>query len=284
MPATQEINITKLGIIAGGGSLPTTLVDTCNNKNIEPFIVGFNGQTNSNLIQKYTHLWAKMGEVGKIIKFFKNNNVKNLVLIGSIKRPSFTEIKPDLKAMKILSKIGLKALGDNGLLTLLKNELENEGFVIHAMHKFCEGLLMPEGDIGKYSPKIEDKITIDLGLKISQEIGALDIGQSVIVQNGLVIGVEAIEGTDELINRCATLLQNGRGGILVKTCKPQQDKSLDMPTIGANTIINAHKAGLCGIVVQSSNVIVVDIKNVVKLANKYNIFVLGLPIKQSIEI
>ncbi len=279
MSTTQKIDFTKLGIIAGKGSLPAYLTSICKDKNIEPFIVGFEGQTNPGLMDKHNHFWANIGSAGKIIQFFKNNKVKDLVLIGGIKRPAFHEIKPDLKAVQILSKIGFKAIGDNDLLSALKSELENEGFTIHAMHEFCDKLLIPEGAIGKYSPKEEDKHTIDLGLKISQEIGALDIGQSVIVQNGMVIGVEAVEGTDELIKRCANLQQKGRGGILVKSCKPQQDKALDMPTIGIETIINAHKAGLCGIVAQANNVMIVDIKNVAKYADKYKIFVIGVPLK-----
>ncbi len=281
MPTTQKIDFTKLGIIAGRGDLPAHLISICKDKGITPYIVGFDKQTAPELMDKQVHYWANVGSVSKIINFFKSNDIKDLVLIGGIKRPSFKEIKPDLKAIQILSKISFKALGDSDLLNALKAELEHEGFILHAMHEFCDELLISEGDIGKYSPKPEDKVTIDLGLKISQEIGALDIGQSVIVQNGMVIGVEAVEGTDELIKRCAGLQQKGRGAILVKSCKPQQDKALDMPTFGVETIINAHKAGFCGIVAQANNVVIADLKNVAKHADKYKIFVTGIPINNT---
>ncbi len=279
MPASQKIDFDKIGIIAGGGSLPSYLISVCKEKNITPFIVGFEGQTNSDIMSGNSHLWADFGSVGKIVKFFKSNGVSNLVLIGGVKRPPFSEIKPDLKAIKILSKIGMRALGDNDLLSALKAELELEGFALHAMHDICDDLLIAKGSIGRYSPKLEHEIDIELGLRVSQAIGAMDIGQSVIVQNGMIIGVEAVEGTDALIQRCTDLLQNGGGGVLVKTCKPQQDQALDMPTIGVDTIINAHKAGLCGIVAQADNVIIVDLKNVAKYADKYKIFVSGVPIK-----
>ncbi len=281
MPATQKINIDKLGIIAGGGELPSQLISACKQKNIKPFIVGFEGQTNPDIMENHRHIWAALGSVGKIIDFFKSNQVKDLVLIGRVKRPSFTEIKPDLRAVKILSKIGFRALGDNDLLKALKSELEFEGFTLHAIHDFCDDLLVKEGEVGSYAPSAKHKIDIELGLRISQKIGAMDIGQSVIVQNGMVIGVEAVEGTDELINRCAPLLQEGGGGILVKTRKPQQDKELDMPTIGVKTIINAHKSGLCGIVLQANNVIIVDFKNVAKYADEYKMFVTGIPISNN---
>ncbi len=281
MPAKQKINnINKLGIIAGGGELPAYLIFICKQNNIEPFIVGFEGQTSKDIMDGNTHLWANIGSVGEIIDFFKSNKATDLVLIGGVKRPSFKEIKPDLKAVKILSKIGFRALGDNDLLSALKKELELEGFTLHAMHDFCDDLLVKEGVIGTYASKPEHDSDIELGLRVSQEIGAMDIGQSVIVQNGMVIGVEAVEGTDALINRCSALLQNGGGGILVKTCKPQQDRALDMPTIGVNTIINAHKAGLCGIVLQAGNVIIVDAKNLAKIADEYKIFVIGVSVKK----
>ncbi len=283
MPAPQklnkELNFDKIGIIAGGGSLPSHLISVCKEKNIEPFIVGFEGQTNADIMNENTHLWADFGSASNIVSFFKSNGVSNLVLIGGVKRPPFSEIKPDLKAIKILSKIGLRSLGDNDLLSALKSELELEGFSLHAMHDICDNLLITKGSIGSFAPKPEHDIDIKLGLKTSQAIGSMDIGQSVIVQAGMVIGVEAAEGTDALIKRCASLLQNGGGAILVKTCKPQQDKALDMPTIGVDTVVNAHKAGLCGIVAQADNVMIVDLKNVAKYADKYKIFVYGVPIE-----
>ena len=142
---------------------------------------------------------------------------------------------------------------------------------------------MEEGTLGRFKPKDDDWVDIEFGLKVSQEIGALDIGQSVIVQNGMIVGVEAVEGTDALIDRCAALQQKGRGGILVKTRKPQQDKALDMPTIGVQTIMNAHKAGLAGIVLHADNVIGIDIKTVAKYADKYKLFVIGAPIDENIK-
>lgn len=283
MSTTQEINIQKLGIIAGGGNLPAYLLSACKDKGIEPFIVGFDGQTDAALMNGYNHLWAEFGSVGKIISFFKSNGVTDLVMIGGVKRPPLTQIKPDLKAVRILSRIGLRVLGDNDLLTVLKKELESEGFTLHGIQDFCDRLLVEEGALARLNPQDADWVDIEFGVKVSQEIGALDIGQSVIVQNGMVVGVEAVEGTDALIERCADLQQKGRGGILVKTRKPQQDKALDMPTIGVQTIINAHKAGLAGIVLHADNVIVVDMKTVAKYADKYKLFIVGVPIDDKIK-
>ncbi|MGH1377383.1 MAG: LpxI family protein [Alphaproteobacteria bacterium] len=276
MPATQKIDIEKLGIIAGGGDLPFHLVSTCKDSGITPYIIGLKGHTDPNLMDSHDHIWLDLGAVGKVISFFKSNDVTDLVLIGKVKRPSFKEIKPDIKAVKILSRIGLRALGDNGLLELLKEELESEGFKLHGVHNFCDNLLVKEGCIGSLEPHKDDWDSINFGLKASQVNGSLDIGQSVIVQNGMIIGVEAVEGTDALMDRCKHLQQKGRGGILVKTRKPQQSKELDMPTIGVNTIENAHRAGLSGIVIHANNVMVVDTKKVANCADKYKIFVIAV--------
>lgn len=286
MSTAQEVDntehIKKLGIIAGGGSLPSQLISACQEKNIEPYIVGFEGQTNEKLKDDNSHFWTHLGSAGKIIKYFRSKDVKDLVMIGHIKRPAFNELKPDLKAVQIISRIGMKALGDNGLLTALKSELEREGFKLHGIHKFCDDLFVREGLVGSIKPKPEDQASIDRGIKVSQGIGQMDIGQSVVVQNGIVIGVEAIEGTDGLISRCKPLLKKGRGGILVKTCKPNQDKDLDLPTIGVQTVENAHQSGLVGIVIQAEHVIMTNPEAVAKYADKHKIFVLGVSIENNI--
>jgi len=286
MSAAQEIDntkqIKKLGIIAGGGSLPSQLISTCRKKNIEPYIVGIEGQTNEDLKEDNPFFWTHLGSAGKIIKYFRFHDIKDLVMIGHIKRPAFNELKPDLKAVQIISRIGMKALGDNGLLTALKSELEREGFKLHGIHKFCDNLFVREGLVGSVKPKQEDQASIERGVKVSQGIGQMDVGQSVIIQNGIIIGVEAIEGTDGLISRCKHLLKKGRGGILVKTCKPNQDKDLDLPTIGVQTVENAYQSGLVGIVIQAEHVIMTDPEAVAQLADKHKIFVLGVSIENNI--
>lgn len=282
MPAPQEINITRLGIIAGGGSLPQQLVVSCKAQGIDVFLVCFDGYTSTDLPKENPHIWTRLGAVGKIINYFKGHNVHDVVMIGHIKRPSLTDVSPDLKGLQILSRIGFKALGDNSLLSLLKNELETEGLRVRAVQDFCDNLLVGEGPIGSLGYESDEQETIDLGLRASQALGALDIGQSVVVQNGVVVAVEAKEGTDALIKRCSELLDGRRGGILVKTCKPQQDKSLDLPTIGLDTIRNAHNVGLCGIILHAHNVIIPDIKTVAEYADRYKIFVVGvkLPVEE----
>lgn len=274
----DKLSIKKIGIIAGSGSLPKKLAQSCKAKGITPFIVAFEGQTSVDTVKDNEHIWTSLGSAGKIMKALKAHDVSDLVLIGSIRRPSLSELRPDIKGAEILARIGLRSLGDNDLLELLKDELHKEGFTVHAVQGFVSDLLTPKGILGKIKPSSRYDDTIKRGLSISKEIGRLDVGQAVVVQQDLIIGVEGIEGTDELVRRCRGYLRNGEGGILVKTAKPQQDKSLDLPTIGPDTVINAAENGIVGIVVEAGNSLLIDADLVVEIADQNKIFVIGVDI------
>lgn len=279
MPAPKEkrLNkITDLAIIAGGGDLPERLINACEGKGIEVFVVALEGQTNPNIVKNRNHMWARLGAMGTILKTLKAHEISDMVLIGSVRRPSLMELRPDLKTAEFFAKISLRALGDNDILGVVRKEVESEGFRIHGIHQFADDLLAPEGVIGKHKPKKEDWVDIVRGLEISQDLGALDVGQSVIVQEGIVLAVEAAEGTDELIVRSRHLKRKGRGGVLVKTCKPQQDRDFDLPTIGPETVRHAADIKLAGIVVHAEQSLIIDIEEVAELANRHKIFVIGV--------
>lgn len=283
MSATKESRISKLGIIAGGGTLPLKLIHSCEMQDIDIFIVGFEGQTNSNIFGGHKYLMTRIGAAGQIIKTLKAHEITDLVLVGSIRRPSLSELKPDLKTLEFFTRLSLRSMGDDGLLKALRIELEKEGFKIHGVQTFASDLLIGEGALGKFKPKKQDMTDIERGIELSQEIGRLDIGQSVIIQEGIVLGVEAVEGTDSLIRRCKPLKREGRGGILVKTCKPQQDRDLDLPTIGPTTIIQAANAGLVGIVFHANHTILLEAQQIIDLANKHKIFVYGYNIPKNLN-
>jgi DUF1009 family protein len=281
MPAAEKsLNpasaIGKLGIIAGGGLLPAFLLHACDQKGIEPFIIAFEGYTDPSLVRGREHLWTRFGAAGQIISTLRAHEIADITLAGSIERPSLVDLRPDLKGAEFLAKIGIGALGDNDFLALLRSLIESEGFVLHGVHKFAHDLLAPAGAIGRYEPKKADWIDIERGLDVSLEMGRLDIGQAVIVQEGFVLGVEAAEGTDELIQRCKHLKRKGRKGVLVKTCKPQQDRDFDLPTIGPETVKKAVDCDLAGIVIQAGQSLILEREKVVEIANHHKIFVVGV--------
>jgi len=276
MPALPESSITHLGVIAGGGSLPAQLLSACDKKGIEPFIVAFDGQTDLTILKDRRYLLTRMGAAGLIINTLKSQNIRDLVFIGSIRRPSLKEMRPDLRTLKFYTRLAAHVLGDDGLLKAMKKELERDGFRLHGVQYFADDLVASAGPVGLHHPKEADQKDIQRGLTVNQSLGRLDIGQGVVVQEGIVLGIEAAEGTDELIRRCGLLKRAGRGPILIKTSKPGQDQDLDLPTIGPDTVINAAENGFAGIVIEAGRTLLSEPDRIAALANKAGIFVIGI--------
>ncbi|MEM7680024.1 MAG: UDP-2,3-diacylglucosamine diphosphatase LpxI [Pseudomonadota bacterium] len=271
-------DIQSLAIIAGRGSAPKLLVEACEKQGIDVFIVGFEGQTNSELMEGRKHMWSSLGQAGAIMKTLNEHAIKDLVLIGALPRPHLTQIKPDIKTAKFIAKIGIKAFGDSDLLSAVKEFLQDEGFRLHGIQVFAGELLTPDGVLTKTKPSKTDHIDINRGIEISQKLGGIDVGQAVIVQDGLVLAVEAIEGTSALIKRSVDLKRLDKGGVLVKTCKPQQDKDLDLPSIGPHTVELIAEAGFNGIALHARNSLILEKEEVLCKADEHKIFIIGIEI------
>lgn len=274
VPSTQR----KLGIVAGGGYLPRQLMDDCREKG-RPFVVAcIKDFAEPDIIGDTDALWFRLGEAGKVVNFFKKEKVEDMVMIGPVARPSLLQLRPDWWTAKFLAKIGFKAFGDDNLLSLVVKQAEAEGFKIRGIHEYLTDILASEGVFGKIKPDEEALSDIEYGVKIAKGLGELDIGQSVIIQQGIVLGVEAVEGTDALIKRCKDLHREGHGGIMVKIKKPNQEQRTDLPTIGVTTLINAAESGLRGIAVQAGKTLIVDRAAVIAKANELGLFVVGIKI------
>lgn len=268
----------KLGIIAGGGPLPGRLIEACKASGREIFVVALKGHADPEAIGDAPQIWTRLGAVGKAEKAIREAGVREVVMIGPVRRPSIREIRPDLRAAEFLFKVGMKALGDDSLLSAIVEEFENSGFKVIGAHTILPELLAPEGVWGEHGPDERAQTDIARGIEVAKGIGALDVGQSVVVQQGIVLGVEAVEGTDALIRRCGPLHRRGPGGVLVKMTKPEQDWRVDLPTIGTQTVAEAARAKLRGIAVQAGGTIVVDRPQVVEEANRRGLFVMGVTI------
>ncbi|MBQ7303528.1 MAG: UDP-2,3-diacylglucosamine diphosphatase LpxI [Alphaproteobacteria bacterium] len=270
-------NQRKLGIIAGGGSIPQMLIEYVQSHQIPYFVLAIEGNADRAAFnEKTNHKWIRIGQAGTGFKFLKDEKVQDVVMIGTIHRPSFSELMPDLRTAAFFAKLGLKALGDDGILRALVKEIEKDNMKVVGIHEIMPDLLVKEGLLTKAKPDKQALADIQRGIEVDLTLGALDVGQSVVVQQGLVLGVEGIEGTDCLIKRCADYRRKGVGGVLVKLRKTHQDMRIDLPTIGTTTIENAHNAGLRGIAVHAGNALIVNEPEVIKLANKYKMFVLGV--------
>ena len=267
----------KIGLIAGGGDLPARLVDAAKASGRAVFVVALEGHCETPDALGAPYEVIRLGAAGKILSRLKHEGCVDVVLAGKVKRPSFASIRPDLRGARLLAKIGFKSLGDDGLLRIIGQELERDGFRLVGAHEIMVDLVAPEGTLGAVSPSEQALADAKRGLEIAKILGRVDVGQGCIVQQGLVLAVEAIEGTDEMIRRSAGYARPGAGGVLVKTSKPQQDKRLDLPAIGITTIEQAHIAGLAGIAVQAGGTMIIDRAAVIEQANQLGLFLIGLP-------
>ncbi|NTU77689.1 MAG: LpxI family protein, partial [Alphaproteobacteria bacterium] len=249
----------KLGIIAGGGAAPRQLIAACQKIGRPFFLACLEGQADPDLGKGVPHAWLPLGAGQKLKTLFTDAGVSEVVMIGRVRRPSLLEIRPDWLALKVLTKIGINSLGDDGLLRAIGKAIEEEGKVrLVGIQDVFADLLTPLGELTGTSPDEQARADIKRGIEVALALGRLDVGQAVVVQQGLVLGVEAIEGTDALIARSAAVRREGQGGVLVKLAKPQQDNRFDLPTIGPDTVAAAAKAGLRGIALQAGRSLIVD--------------------------
>ena len=266
----------RLGIVAGGGRLPQRLVESCRAAGRDVFVLALEGAAEPETVRGVPHAWCRIGGAVKGLSLLRENNVTELVLAGSVRRPSLGTLRPDWRAAKLFARIGYRSLGDDGLLSAIVSELEKEGFRVIEPDQLLDGELVGTGPLGTVQPNPQSQADIERGLRIACALGALDIGQAVVVQQGLVLGVEAIEGTDGLLRRCAALRREGFGGVLVKIEKPGQERRADRPTIGPRTVALAAEAGLAGIAVEAGATIVLDRDEVLSAANLAGLFVVGV--------
>jgi UDP-2,3-diacylglucosamine hydrolase len=266
----------RLGIIAGGGGLPRRLIESCRTAGRDVFVLAVRGAAEPATMCDVPHAWCRLGAAAKGLALLRENHVTELVLAGAIRRPSLAALRPDWRAAKLLARIGYRTLGDDGLLSAVVKELEGEGFRVIGPDQLLDRALVPEGPLGILRPDPQALADIERGLHVARTLGALDIGQAVVVQQGLVLGVEAIEGTDQLLRRCAKLRRDGPGGVLVKVEKPGQERRADRPTIGPRTVALAAETGLRGIAVEAFSTIVLDRDEVVGAADRAGLFVVGI--------
>jgi UDP-2,3-diacylglucosamine hydrolase len=266
----------RLGIVAGGGGLPRRLVEACRAVERDFFVLALEEAADLDTVRNVPHAWCRIGAAATGLALLRDNNVTELVLAGGIRRPSLVALRPDWRAAKFFARIGYRALGDDGLLSAVVSELEQEGFRVIGPEQLLGGALVSEGPLGRLRPDAQSEADIEYGLRIARALGALDIGQAVIVQQGLVLGVEAIEGTDGLLRRCAALRQEGPGAVLVKVEKPGQERRADRPTIGLHTVLLAAETGLQGIAVEAGATIVLDREEVIRAADHAGLFVVGV--------
>lgn len=269
----------KLGILAGGGDLPLQLYAACQASGRPVHIVAFEGQADAERLSGIACDWSRPGALDRTVTLLRAAGAQDIVMVGAFKRPSLAALRPDAAVLKLLARHGARLLSDDRLINVLIEFFEKEaGFRVVSADEVMGELLTPPGALGAHRPSAEDQGDIALGVQVARQLGALDIGQAVIVQHGIVLGVEAIEGTDALLARCAQWRQEAPAGVLVKVRKPQQQQRADPPTIGARTVDAAQAAGLRGIAVEAGAALIIDRAATVRAADAQGLFVFGIDI------
>jgi hypothetical protein len=268
----------KLGILAGGGDLPRRLIQVCRENGRDVYVLAFEGQTEPETVAGVEHGWTHLGSTTAALDMLRAAAVSDVVLAGPMARPSLRDLRLDPLSVKVLAKAGASALGDDGLLRAIVGTLEGAGFRVLGVDDVLGDVAAPTGPFGRHSPDAQAEQDIARGIAVARALGAHDVGQAVVVQQGLVLGVEAIEGTDRLLDRCAELRRTGPGGVLVKVRKPRQEARADLPTIGVHTIERAVAAGLRGIAVQAGGALVIDRPAVTRAADAAGLFVVGVQV------
>ncbi len=218
------------------------------------------------------------------MQLLREYGCRDLVLVGPVRRPSLLHLRPDAEGTKILARIGRAAFaGDDGLLAAVVKVLGEEGFRVLGAHEVLAEVLAPKGLLTAAAPDAQAMSDIGRAITVARALGAVDVGQGCVVQQGLVLAVEAAEGTDAMLARCRGLGRSGYGGVLVKLVKPGQDRRTDLPTIGPRTVAEAIAAGLRGIAYDASGTILAERDATIAAADAGGLFLLGLDPERDLD-
>ncbi len=266
----------RLGLIAGGGDVPGNVADAAVEAGMDVHVLAFEGVTDADLLARFPHSFIRFDKVGGTVDALKKNRCDSVCMVGKVARPDFGKLRPDLAGISLLPKV-IKAAsqGDDALLQVLVDFFQKKGFRVLGAHEIAGDVLVEAGVLGSCRPTLADDIDITKGIEVVDAIGGLDIGQGAVVQQGLVLAVEAAEGTDLMLERCVGLVK-GHGGVLVKLTKPGQDHRIDLPTIGVTTVEGAARAGLNGIAVEAGAALVIDRGSTIAAADRAGIFIVGV--------
>ncbi len=272
----------KLGLIAGGGVLPISLAEHCRAIGRPLFIIRLKGFADPQLAM-FESIECGIAELGKGISALRRTGCEAICLAGKVDRPEFRDLKPDLRGLAAVpGAIAAARNGDDALLTFLVCEFEKEGFAVEGAHQVMSRLILPLGALGRHAPDSQALADIGRAMLAARAIGALDIGQGAVACQGLILALEAQEGTDAMLRRILDLPSAVRGesghpkGVLAKACKPGQELRVDLPTIGPETVRLAAGAHLLGLAGEVGRILVVDREETVRLADEAGLFVVGV--------
>ena len=265
--------MTKIAIISGDGQLPLLIGKNLINKQFDIFFIGIKGFVDSSLYKKYNFSEISITSFSKILKKLQKEKINEIIMAGKISRPSLRDINFDLTTLGLIKNYLLESKGDDKLLTTISNFFLQKGYPLFDWVSECTELFAREDNLTKVKPSKEAILNCNKGLEVFKIIGNADIGQSMIIQNQLILGIEAVEGTDELIKRCFNYIKKEDSAILIKLSKYNQNPYLDIPTVGIQTLKYLKEYNYEGIFLEIDKCLILDKVEVIKFCNFNKIFI-----------
>lgn len=274
---TKKTSQPVYAILSGGGALPSILAAAAENKSWPTHVITFSGQPQPTPMPRAESFKEfPLGQIGHILAHLRGLNVTHVSLAGSLTKPSLFNLKPDAAGLKLLARAAM--MHDDALLRAVTATLQDNDLTVVGVQEMAPDLLAPEGTLTKTKPSEQDRNDIALARSVLSVIGDLDIGQAAVVMGGVILGVEAVEGTDDLIRRCANLRGEGgsaknKAAILVKRAKPTQTDLADLPAVGPTTLSLLATHHYKGLAVQAGKTLLLSQPDLLATANAHHLFI-----------
>jgi DUF1009 family protein len=269
------VSSSRYGLIAGNGKFPFLVLEAARSQGIDMVVAAIKEETYPEIEQhaKTVH-WMSLGQLGKLIKTFKSEGVNRAIMAGQVKHKQiFSSIVPDLKMLQLLASLAVK--NTDSLIGAVARMLESEGIYLMDSTLFLRPLLPEPGLITARAPSDEEQHDLDYGYKIARELGRLDLGQSVVICDGACVALEAMEGTDAVIERAASLV-NGRPIRVIKLAKPNQDLRFDVPVIGPATVRLMARLKATALSIEARKTLMIDREEIVREGNQSDVAIIAV--------
>lgn len=272
----------RIGLLSGKGQFPIEFARAATSEGHDVFCVGVEGlapEELGDICADFSR--APLAKIGRAIRYFRRNKVDRVVMAGKIEKRVLFEpwrvirLMPDWRTIHMWMRYAAENRKDDTLLLAVIREFERDNITFESALDYAPELLVNHGFLTRRRPTPAQWRDIRFGWEMAKEMGRLDIGQTVVVNDLAVIAIEAIEGTDECIKRAGTLCRRG-GMTIVKVAKPQQDMRFDVPTIGLDTIQTMREAGARVLAVEADQTILLNRQDVVELADKIGLSIVSL--------
>ncbi len=268
----------KIGLIAGAGELPISFAKTAKEKGNDVYILAIHGITDEEISQYGEIKWVNFGKLQEVLDYLKENGITNLVMLGKIEHKLLLESISELDARALMFLAKLPDQRAESILGGLIKELEEEGFEFIDPTPYLGSLLVNEGLVNNIQPTENQIEDAKFGLKIARAVADLDIGQTVVVKNKIVVAVEALEGTDKCILRAGELA--GEGTVVCKVARKNQDFRFDVPVVGLKTLESMKQAGARFLAVEAGKTYLLNKDEFIKKADEYQISVMGFDLSK----